>query len=293
MSLLVSCKSCERVYDASGRAIDSRFRCHCGEVVTVTLPKETNGHDAAVVRCSSCGAPRQGNASACTYCHADFTLHEQDLHTVCPKCFARVSDKGSFCHSCGEDLRGESCASLGTELNCPNCGDETKLQQRAFGKDKQLFECASCTGMWVRNGVLKEILKQAKDEVDEFGIGGDGPQRPLQSTDNRPEHAPIYKSCPDCKQHMRRHIFAKKSGIVIDSCKEHGVWFDPQELELILNWVRAGGSASADDQSTPKPNKSASAKIDIGYQRTERSYGSPISEVLDEAFSAISRYFFR
>jgi len=91
--LLVACPKCRRQYDASGWAVGSRFRCHCGDVVKVREPKR---HDAAVVRCSSCGAPREERDAACRFCGADFTLHERDLHTVCPGCFARVSDSARF-----------------------------------------------------------------------------------------------------------------------------------------------------------------------------------------------------
>ena len=294
MTLLVNCTKCHRNYDATGRELGSRFRCHCGEIVIVAEPKEKNGHNAAVVRCSSCGAPRKGQAEACTYCHADFTLHERDLHTVCPGCFARVSDKAHFCHSCGDNLQGESCASMGTDLPCPNCGEEQMLQQRSFGESAHLMECSSCTGMWVRNSVLKGLLKRAKEEVDEFQLDG-GPERPLQSVDNRHAEAPIYRECPDCKHHMRRHIFAKKSGIVIDSCKEHGIWFDAEELELILKWVRAGGSAASNDNSVPKPAaaKGTGDYTPVRRTRSTNSGGTALSDVLDDAFEMIGKMFFR
>jgi Zn-finger nucleic acid-binding protein len=40
---------------------------------------------------------------------------------------------------------------------------------------------------------------------------------------------------------MNRNNFAKISGIIIDSCKEHGVWFDADELPKIIEFIRKGG----------------------------------------------------
>ena len=97
MKVVVACAKCCRRYNAAGRPVGARFRCHCGESLTVSAPR---GHDAAVVRCSSCGAPRENKADACQHCGSDFTLHERDLHSVCPACLARVSDKARYCHHC-------------------------------------------------------------------------------------------------------------------------------------------------------------------------------------------------
>src|SRR5260221_12423466 len=70
MRLLVACPKCNRQYDASALAIGKRFRCHCGTVLSVQEPR---GHDAAVVCCAYCGAPRADGAPTCAYCGADFT----------------------------------------------------------------------------------------------------------------------------------------------------------------------------------------------------------------------------
>ena len=75
MRLLVACTKCRRQFDATGREPGSRFRCHCGTVLTV---EQSPGHDASVVRCSSCGAPREERATGCQFCGADFTLRERD-----------------------------------------------------------------------------------------------------------------------------------------------------------------------------------------------------------------------
>ena len=48
MRLIVACGECQRQYDASGREIGSRFRCHCGKVVTVEEGCLTGGFGAAV-----------------------------------------------------------------------------------------------------------------------------------------------------------------------------------------------------------------------------------------------------
>ena len=313
MTLLVRCDSCATQYDASGRAIDSRFRCHCGQVVTVTQAAELHGHDAAVVRCSACGAPRAGQASACRYCHADFTLHERDLHTVCRNCLARVSDKARFCHSCAESLVGEPCAALATDLACPSCspsggdGEQTadsdagaavSLQARELSSDMQILECPRCAGMWLRNQLLKRLLQQAKEAATaqagdpQFGMATK-PAVALTSTDKRPDHAPVYRSCPDCQHHMRRHIFAQRSGIIIDSCSEHGIWFDADELEMILQWVRAGGTAdmSTGEQGVAQPKADRQALENYTAHRPSEQ-PLTVAGVIEDVASALGALFF-
>ena len=40
---------------------------------------------------------------------------------------------------------------------------------------------------------------------------------------------------------MNRFNFANCSGVVLDACKPHGVWFDADELRRIVRFIRAGG----------------------------------------------------
>lgn len=292
MGLLVSCETCQRQYDASGREIGSRFRCHCGAAVTVHEPKERGGHNAKVVRCSSCGAPAQEGARSCGYCHADFTLHERDLNTVCPGCMARVKGGSKFCHSCGHTLSAETATAASTDIDCPSCGSDARLQARDLGGDMHISECPQCMGMWLPNSVFKAALKRAKTEADDdFGIGGGGPPRIARtSIDNRPADAPIYRTCPECHQHMHRHNFAKRSGIIIDTCREHGAWFDAEELDMVLEWVRAGGSlndhqGSADMQQVKSYQAYKDTSNDLS---TRRGKGA----LLEETFEMLGQMFF-
>src|SRR5690606_5556920 len=50
-----------------------------------------------------------------------------------------------------------------------------------------------------------------------------------------------YVPCPDCSQLMNRSNFARSSGIIIDMCKQHGVWFDAGELPKIIEFIDKGG----------------------------------------------------
>jgi Zn-finger nucleic acid-binding protein len=44
---------------------------------------------------------------------------------------------------------------------------------------------------------------------------------------------------------MNRRNHGRKSGVIVDACREHGVWFDAEELERILHWIREGGERRA------------------------------------------------
>lgn len=47
--------------------------------------------------------------------------------------------------------------------------------------------------------------------------------------------------------------FSRRSGVIIDICRSHGVWFDRDELRRIIEFIRAGGldRARALDKEEP------------------------------------------
>ena len=50
-----------------------------------------------------------------------------------------------------------------------------------------------------------------------------------------------YVPCPECSQLMNRMNFARCSGVIVDICKNHGTWFDRDELSRIIEFIRGGG----------------------------------------------------
>ncbi|NRA66892.1 MAG: zf-TFIIB domain-containing protein [Pseudobacteriovorax sp.] len=63
------------------------------------------------------------------------------------------------------------------------------------------------------------------------------------SKNKTPETRPIvddsitYRPCPDCGKLMNRRQIVKGTGIVVDVCTEHGIWFDPGELDAALDYL--------------------------------------------------------
>ena len=51
----------------------------------------------------------------------------------------------------------------------------------------------------------------------------------------------FYRGCPVCERLMQRRNWGLRSGVLVDVCAAHGVWFDADELARILGWVRDGG----------------------------------------------------
>jgi Zn-finger nucleic acid-binding protein len=243
MRILVACSDCRRQYDATGRRIGSRFRCRCGSVVTVKPPR---GHEAAVVRCASCGAPCEENSTNCRYCTADFTLHDRDLDTVCPNCLARVSSRARFCHHCATRLTSETVAKDQSPLPCPECGDSERLYSRQLGHVAAL-ECSGCLGLWLGNAAFEQLTEKATEAAMQksrlFEAKAIRAFTPMNGTGHEEKK---YRPCPECGSLMLRRHYGRRSGIVIDVCQKHGIWFDSEELPRILDWIRQGGLAQAE-----------------------------------------------
>ena len=78
--------------------------------------------------------------------------------------------------------------------------------------------------------------------VTTASTSGTGAHRPVANDRNRLEaQTRAYRPCVVCGQLMHRRNYAKSSGVLIDECREHGAWFDLDELAAILAWIRAGG----------------------------------------------------
>jgi Zn-finger nucleic acid-binding protein len=236
MRLLVACTRCQRRYEAAPEKIGSRFRCHCGQVLRVRQPK---GHEAAVVRCSSCGGAREKGLEHCTYCRADFTLHERDLDTVCPRCFARVSDRARYCPQCATHLTAEMLAGEETTFVCPVCADDRHLQSRQLGHEQvSVLECQRCTGLWLGTQSFLELRNRTSRAAEHLRDALRGQPRPQRLQDHA---GPLYRHCVRCRKLMSRRQYARGSGIIIDICRDHGIWFDADELQQVLDWIARGG----------------------------------------------------
>jgi Zn-finger nucleic acid-binding protein len=243
MRLLVSCPACKRQYDAGDLGVGDRFHCLCGRTLEVPTPL---AHDAAVVRCSACGAPRLGESANCRFCDADFTLHERDLHTICPECMARISDRARYCHHCATPLLPAGRAGEPTQTSCPACGDGVLLTSRHLGQPAvSVLECPSCAGLWLARETVQTLLEKVRrcSAAEELTFTRES----AGTLDAGPGHDQerLYRPCPTCGKLMHRMNFGRKSGIILDSCRAHGLWFDAHELDGVVRWIRTGGESEA------------------------------------------------
>lgn len=251
MRLLVACPSCKRQYDATSGNPGDLFHCLCGAQVTVPKPKS---HEAAIVRCSSCGATRQDDTHSCSHCGSDFTLHERDLHTICPSCAARVSDRATYCHHCATRIDPQGRAGNPTSSSCPVCGDGHNLASRDFGvAGLSILECPTCAGLWLGHDAFRHLVEHAAaspatSKVHAMAAARAAKTKPIANR-HRPQEGQFYRPCPECAGLMQRKNYDERSGVIIDICGSHGVWFDADELAAILRWIRQGRSRLAAERA--------------------------------------------
>jgi Zn-finger nucleic acid-binding protein len=273
LRFLVACTGCRRQYDAAALAPGSRFHCACGAAVEVPRRRV---FDADVVRCSSCSAPRRHGAESCDHCGADFTLHERDLQTICPQCMTRISNRARFCHRCATPILPQGQAGEPTDRECPACGEASKkLSSRELGREVSIsvLECGSCAGIWLSRESFEILAERARGAAPDEEIAGFGVATSSSRRSAPRQRGPLYRRCPECRQMMHRRNFGRRSGVVIDTCKDHGIWFDAEELERILRWIREGGEARTRRRAAEEQAARSSAVNRFMSDRLDRLAG--------------------
>ena len=114
-----------------------------------------------------------------------------------------------------------------------------------------VLECDHCAGLWLGTESFKQLIERASDEAVEL-------DRLFTSAQARPANLDLpeekargqwrYRNCVVCGNMMHRRNYGRRSGVIIDICKDHGIWFDAEELPRILDWVRSGGQAKAEEE---------------------------------------------
>jgi Zn-finger nucleic acid-binding protein len=235
--MIVPCPGCQVRYDLSGRRVGSRVRCRCGTGFVVPRPEV----EAGVLQCAACGAPCAPGDSSCPYCRAVLAV------VACPACFGRVFPGADHCVHCG--IAVVSGASPDPDLipvrACPRCDVRSELTPRLVATTL-LEECHRCGGVWVGSQVFDALVRdrdqQARLEVATLPeITIDDPARATSRVTPVSRSQREYIPCPDCRQLMNRKNFGNISGVLVDICKPHGIWFDAGELGRIVKFVMRGG----------------------------------------------------
>lgn len=247
--IIIQCKKCNHQYGVHEKRVGEKFHCFCGELLSVPSVKI---HDAAVVRCSSCGASRsKGNEPYCRYCGSSFTLHERDLNTICPNCMCRVSSKANFCHSCSTPIVADDDFES-TDMPCPSCDDSRLHSRKMANQPFTLKECNQCAGLWISIDVFNHLEQQAQLQAASGIQNRVHDKKPHQVNPDSINPKNYYRKCPTCNQIMNRKNYAGDSGIVVDVCSKHGMWFDIHELDQILKFIRDGRLLKSQQKSARK-----------------------------------------
>jgi Zn-finger nucleic acid-binding protein len=141
--------------------------------------------------------------------------------------------EAAHCSGCGWQLGLEPMGEADT-LKCPDC--KTPLAAFAGGPGI-LRDCGSCGGQFVEHALLRDLIERR--EV--YGLVA--PRH--TATAAAAPRAVRYVPCPVCKQMMNRQNFGRSSGVIVDTCRAHGIWFDRGELPRVLVFVESGGLARA------------------------------------------------
>ena len=237
------------------------------------------------LNCPTCGAAATGpNASRCEYCGSTLTS------VACPACFGTMFAGMQFCPHCG--AKAARSADEATTLICPGCRGQ--LRSVLVGSTT-LLECAACAGTWVDATTFAQLCANREERgaiAAIAGVAGVERASPIGG-------AVHYLPCPTCTKLMNRQNFGHVSGVIIDVCKGHGIWFEKGELQSVMAFIDGGGLERARAHDTQalederqlerlresgSPSSVQSASITFRIE-SHQSSDSLLDDVLRELFT--------
>ena len=200
----------------------------------------------------------------------------------CPCCAAPIPSRGVVCNYCGHridvDLQGSFRSTEEYDLNtfkCPDCEislDPLILESTNGTKREQLKvrRCSGCNGLFIERDILDKILEtkvRQPSEIDYHLLAN------LENSNRSLVKGWKYRPCPACGTLMNRKLHGKRSGVIVDCCRDHGLWLDAGELRQLMEWSRAGGKKLDQDhhayENKQQIDQKRRKKIEAIYQNTQ------------------------
>ena len=239
--------------------------------------------DQPVIRCAACGGPLAPGAMRCAFCGS------QIAQAACAGCLALVPAGASHCPMCGLALEGPVAADA-RAMRCPGCAGT--LAAVEVGKVR-LRPCGQCGGIWMDRAAFADLARahEARDVFLGSGLGappaGVGPADPAEVR---------YRPCPACGKLMNRQNYARISGVIVDACREDGLWFDRDELRKVVVFIEGGGldrAAQRERETRPAaPIEAGALPAILGSAEAARGSGELPGLVVEALFDA-AHYMFR
>jgi len=213
-----------------------------------------------MAKCSNCSAPLPENSTTCSYCGA---ANDIDL-------------KGVHQYTTSKPNENRTCPHCDIPLNTINLNIDGNFY---------IERCSECMGMFFDPGELEAVLDKSVDNV--YVINFDK-LNPLNDATYRAYRDIKYIHCPICKQMMTRKNFSKFSGVIIDWCRNHGIWLDAGELKRLLEWRKAGGQLLAEKRmqewkKREEERKKRLAQDVNAYNKHQMTFTSPRKNLIGKS----------
>ncbi len=173
-----------------------------------------------MANCKNCGAALPAHTVECMYCK---TRQDVDLHVI----------------------HQYTVETPETERICPRCDKPMQTVDIKVGEKFLIERCLECMGLFFDPGELDALIDKSVSNV--YYI--DYTQLQVLKLSKRSQDYPVtYIKCPVCRKLMNRSNYGTQSGVIVDTCKQHGVWLDGGELRQLMEWTKAGGKLHAQEK---------------------------------------------
>lgn len=216
-----------------------------------------------MAKCSNCGGEVIGR-TPCSYCGSVQELDLNKLGTY------KVEDSDS-------------------DRLCPCCDIPLRTINVGQGNKFYIEQCTKCYGLFFDPNELEALMNESTSEVYSIKLQ----KIDKLSGENFINDKIVYRKCPICRTLMNRKNFGGRSGIIIDICKDHGIWLDRGELSALLEWKKAGGQILKDkveSQRAQRDSQRATQKHQeyvSDMHRANRRYPSRSDSWLEVSLSAL------
>jgi len=153
---------------------------------------------------------------------------------ICQHCNKNINSKSRHCPFCGGENKTKVIHAIPL---CPRC--HKTLTHFEYG-ESVLDACPTCEGFWLDTRDFNQLTSERHVYTDK--------SIPYKYQKQAMSGEVNYLSCPLCESIMNRKNFRRISGVLIDQCRDHGIWLDAGELDQIRCFIANGGLDKSQDR---------------------------------------------